>query len=107
MEYQFTKENFNEEVLNSDIPVMVDFYADWCGPCRMMMPVVKKMAEKYDKRVKVGKVNTELQPDLTARFGIMSIPSFYFFKDGKVVASAVGGMSENDMDEKVGHLLNA
>ena len=54
MEYQFTNENFNEEVMNSDIPVMVDFYADWCGPCQMMMPIVEEMAEKYDGKVKVG-----------------------------------------------------
>ena len=79
MEYRFTRENFDKEVINSDIPVMIDFYADWCGPCRMMMPIVEEMAEKYEGRVKIGKVNTDEQPALAAKFGVMRIPSFFFF----------------------------
>ncbi len=62
MEYRFTKENFESEVLRSDVPVLVDFYADWCGPCRAMMPVVEQLAGEYDGRVKVGKVNSDEQP---------------------------------------------
>lgn len=62
MEYRFTKENFESEVLKSDVPVLVDFYADWCGPCRAMMPVVEQLAGEYDGRVKVGKVNSDEQP---------------------------------------------
>ena len=73
MEYRFTKDNFNDEVMNSNIPVMVDFYADWCAPCQMMMPIVEEMAEKYDGKVKVGKVNTDEQPELAGKFGVMSI----------------------------------
>ncbi|MBO4680144.1 MAG: thioredoxin [Lachnospiraceae bacterium] len=107
MEYQFTSDNFNDEVVKSDIPVMVDFYADWCGPCRMMMPVVEKMAEKYDGKVKVGKVNTELQPELSAMFNVRSIPSFFFIKDGKVVDSAVGGMSEGNLSARIDSLIEA
>ena len=107
MEYKFTSENFNEEVLKSDIPVMVDFYADWCGPCRMMMPIVEKMAEKYNGKVKVGKVNTEHQPELAAMFNVRSIPSFFFIKNGKVVESAVGGMSEGNLSAKIDNLINA
>ena len=107
MEYQFTKENFNEEVLNSDIPVMIDFYADWCGPCKMMMPVVEKMAEKYDGKVKVGKVNTDQQQELAAQFGVMSIPSFFFIKNGKVVGNAVGGMREADLAARIDNLISA
>ena len=107
MEYQFTAENFNKEVLNSDIPVLVDFYADWCGPCRMMMPIVEEMAEKYDGRVKVGKVNADTQPALAGKFGVMSIPSFFFIKNGKVVETSVGGMSKDSMAKKLDALIKA
>ncbi|MCR5156470.1 MAG: thioredoxin [Butyrivibrio sp.] len=105
MEYQFTKDNFNEEVMNSDIPVMVDFYADWCGPCQMMLPIVDEMASKYDGKVKIGKVNTDQQPALAGKFGVMSIPSFFFIKNGKVVDSAVGGMSKNALATKIDALI--
>ena len=105
MEYQFTKENFNEEVMNSDIPVMIDFYADWCGPCQMMMPIVEEMAEKYDGKVKVGKVNTDQQRELATQFGVMSIPCFFFIKNGKVLGSAVGGMNKNALAAKIDALM--
>ena len=107
MEYQFTKENFENEVMKSDIPVMIDFYADWCGPCRMMMPVVEEMAKKYDGRVKIGKVNTDAEADLAGQFGVMSIPSFFFIKNGKVVDSAIGGMPENALVSKIDRLIEA
>ena len=84
MEYRFTKENFSDEVINSNVPVMIDFYADWCGPCKMMMPIVEKMADKYDGKVKIGKVNVDNESDLAEQFGVMSIPSFFFFKNGTV-----------------------
>lgn len=106
MEYQFTNENFNEEVMNSDIPVMVDFYADWCGPCQMMMPIVEDMAKKYDGKIKIGKVNTDQQRDLAAKFGVMSIPSFFFIKDGKVVNSSVGGMTKSRIEAMLDSLLS-
>ena len=93
MEYRFTTENFDAEVINSNIPVLVDFYADWCGPCKMMMPVVEKMAEAYDGKVKVGKVNSDDEGQLAERYGIMTIPSFLVFKNGEVINSASGVMS--------------
>lgn len=105
MEKQFTAENFSKEILNSETPVLVDFYADWCGPCRMMAPLVQEMAEKYDGRIKVGKVNTDQQPDLAALFGVMSIPSFFFIKNGKVAGSSVGMMSKSEMTAKLDSLL--
>ena len=92
MEYKFTAENFEAEVINSEIPVLVDFYADWCGPCKMMMPVVEKMAETYDGKVKVGKVNSDDENALAAKYNIMSIPSFLVFKNGEVINSATGAM---------------
>ncbi|WP_026652119.1 thioredoxin [Butyrivibrio proteoclasticus] len=92
MEYKFTEANFENEVLNSDIPVLVDFYADWCGPCKMMMPVVEKLAETYDGKIKVGKINSDENSALAAKYNIMSIPSFLVIKNGEVVNSATGAM---------------
>ena len=93
MEYRFTEDNFEAEVLKSDVPVLVDFYADWCGPCKMMMPVVEKLAETYEGKAKVGKVNSDDESALAAKYNIMSIPSFLVFKNGEVVNSGMGAMS--------------
>lgn len=94
MEYKFTEENFENEVLKSDIPVLVDFYADWCGPCKMMFPVVEKLAEEYDGKIKIGKVNSDENSELAIKYAIMSIPSFLVFKNGEVVNSATGALPE-------------
>ncbi len=105
MEYIFTEENFENEVLKSDIPVLVDFYADWCGPCKMMMPVIEKLAEKYDGKVKVGKVNSDDNGDLAGRYNIMSIPSFLIIKNGEVVDSAMGAMPIDALAAKLDAVL--
>jgi thioredoxin 1 len=94
MEYRFTEENFDTEVLGSDTPVLVDFYADWCGPCKMMMPVVEKMAETYDGKIKIGKLNVDENNAIAGKYGVMSIPSFMVFKNGEVVNSSTGAMSQ-------------
>ena len=96
MEYRFTEENFDAEVLGSDTPVLVDFYADWCGPCKMMMPVVEKMAETYEGKVKVGKLNVDENNAIAAKYGVMSIPSFIVFKNGEVLNST-GAMSQANL----------
>ena len=83
-----TKENFESEVLNSDKPVLVDFWAVWCGPCQMLSPVVDQIAEENDA-VKVGKVNVDEQPELAMKFGVMSIPTLISFRDGKVTNKSV------------------
>ena len=86
MEYKFTTAYFEEEVLNSDLPVLVDFYADWCGPCKMMAPIVEKLAEEYDGKIKVGKCNTDDNMPLTQKYRVASIPTFIIFKGGEAVA---------------------
>ncbi|WP_029233297.1 thioredoxin [Butyrivibrio sp. VCB2006] len=105
MEYKFTEENFEKEVINSEVPVLVDFYADWCGPCKMMMPVVEKLAETYDGKVKVGKVNSDENSALAAKYNIMSIPSFLIIKNGEVVDSAMGAMPMDTLAKKLDAVL--
>ncbi|MBO7450313.1 MAG: thioredoxin [Clostridiales bacterium] len=105
MEYRFTKENFVQEVMNSDKPVLVDFYAEWCGPCMMMSPIVEEMAQAFDGKIKVGKVNTDQEPELARQFGVMSIPSFFFIKNGKVVSAYTGGMSKSALNAKLEELI--
>ena len=105
MEYKFTKDNFESEVMNSDIPVLVDFYADWCGPCKMMGPVVENIAEKYAGKAKVGKVNIDEQEEIAGQFGIMSIPSFVFIKEGKKVDQAMGAMPASALEAKLEQIL--
>ena len=90
MAIHFTDENFNEEVLSSDIPVLVDFYADWCGPCKMLAPVIETLATEYEGKVKVGKLNVDDAPDTAEKYGVMSIPTLVLFKDGAEVTRSVG-----------------
>ena len=89
-----TKDNFTTEVLQSDQAVLLDFWAPWCGPCRMVSPIVDQVAEEVDGRAKVGKVNVDEQPELAAQFGVMSIPTLVVMKQGKVVATRVGVQSK-------------
>ena len=97
---KFDGNNFEAEVLKSDIPVFVDFYADWCGPCKMMSPVIDKMSEEYAGRIKVGKVNVDENSDLAVKYGIMSIPNMVFFKNGEVVDRVVGAIPKPQMQAK-------
>ncbi len=101
MEYRFTKDNFEAEVLNSEVPVLVDFYADWCGPCRMMGPVVDDLAKEYDGRIKVGKVNVDSQPELARKYGVMSIPYFAFIKKGALVGDERGAVPKERLARKI------
>ena len=100
MVYKFDESNFEAEVLKSDLPVFVDFYADWCGPCKMMSPVIDKLAEEYEGKIKVGKVNVDENGDLAVKYGIMSIPNMVFFKSGEVADRVVGAIPKPAMKEK-------
>lgn len=90
MEMKFTSENFDAEVLNSDKPVLVDFFATWCGPCKMMAPVVGALAGEYDGKVKVGKLDVDEAGDIAARYGVMTIPTIILFKNGEIAYKTVG-----------------
>ena len=106
MAQKFQEDNFNVEVLNATEPVMVDFYADWCGPCKMMAPLVSEMAQKYEGRCKVGKCNVDENPKTAEKFRIMSIPTFLLFKEGAAVQTAVGGMSKAELEAKIDQVLS-
>ena len=86
----FTDENFEKEVLKSDLPVMVDFWAPWCGPCQMAGPVIEELAEEYEGKVKVGKLNVDDNQQVAMRYGIMSIPTVMLFKNGEEVGRKIG-----------------
>lgn len=105
MEYKFTTDNFKEEVLQADAPVLVDFYADWCNPCKMMAPVVAKLAEEYEGKLKVGKCNVDENMQTAQQYHVSSIPAFVIFKDGKPESTFVGAMSAADLRAKVDAVL--
>ena len=88
--FTVTQDNFEREVLTAEKPVLVDFWAPWCGPCRMLSPVVDELAEEHSGEVYVGKVNIDEEPELATRFGVMSIPTLLVFEQGKLVRQAVG-----------------
>lgn len=89
-EFKFTNENFKDEVLNSQIPVVVDFWATWCGPCKMMAPEIASLANEYEGKIKVGKVNVDEEAQIAADYNIQAIPTVILFKNGKVEKTSVG-----------------
>lgn len=99
IELTITIDNFEQEVLKSDKPVIVDFWAPWCGPCQMMGPVIKELSEEADGKYIVGKINIDEEAALAERFNIMSIPTIKIFKDGKEVASSLGVVSKGKIKE--------
>ncbi|MFY8137270.1 MAG: thioredoxin [Flavobacteriales bacterium] len=105
MAVEITDSNFAELAMNSDKPVMIDFWAEWCGPCRMVSPIVEEMANDYNGKAVIGKVNVDENPDISAKFGIRNIPTIIFLKGGQVVDKSVGAVPKNVLTEKIEALL--
>ena len=97
MDYSLNSQNFEEEVLKSKVPVLVDFSADWCGPCKMMAPVIDELAGEYEGEMKIGKINVDQSPDIAQKYNVMSIPMFAFFKNGEVIETAVGALNYKEL----------
>jgi len=97
----YTDSNFKKEVLESSVPVMVDFWADWCGPCKMIAPIVEELAHEYDGKMKIGKLNVDSNPKCASDYGIMSIPSLIFIKGGKVMCQVTGALGKAELKRKI------
>lgn len=100
-----TKSNFEKEVVASEIPVVLDFWATWCGPCKMLSPVLDELAAEYSDRVRFCKVNVDDEPELSARFGIASIPTLIFFENGEILKKTVGYREKDKLEEMLKELL--
>lgn len=101
MAIEITDSNFDEVVLKSDKPVLVDFWAEWCGPCRMVGPVVEELATEYEGRAVIGKVNVDENPNISIKFGIRNIPALLYFKNGEVVDKQIGAVPKSVLAEKL------
>ena len=98
---EITDANFDQEVMNSDKPVLIDFWAVWCGPCKMVAPVVEEIAKEYNGKLKVGKLDVDNNPEVSMKFGIRSIPTLMVFKGGKVVEQIIGAVPKRNLVDKV------
>jgi thioredoxin 1 len=104
-EIQLTDETFNKEVLKSAVPVLVDFWAPWCGPCRMMSPVIEELAKEYEGRALIGKLNMDDYPEVASRYNVQAIPTLLIFKGGKVEESMVGVRAKADIKKVLDQLV--
>lgn len=100
-----TDQNFESEVLKSDIPVLVDFYADWCGPCQIYGPIIEEIAKSLDGKIKVGKLNVDQNPTITEKYGIMSIPTTIIFKAGEVLKQFLGAQPKEILEQEISKLV--
>lgn len=105
MALAFTDVNFENEVLNSEVPVLVDFYADWCGPCKMMSPVIEELSTQYEGKAKIGKLNVDQNGATAQKYKVMSIPTILLIKDGQVVETLVGAVPKQQLEAKIKSVL--
>ncbi|MBN2743398.1 thioredoxin [Breznakibacter xylanolyticus] len=105
MALEFTDSNFDEVVLKSDKPVLVDFWAEWCGPCRMVAPIVADLANEYEGRAVIGKMDVDNNPQTAAKFGIRNIPTILFFKNGEIVDKQVGAVPKTILASKLDAII--
>ena len=105
MAKEFTTQNFKKEVLESKNPVLVDFWAEWCGPCRMITPIIEELYEDFKDKAVIGKVNVDSESDISSEYGITSIPTLLFFKDGEIVDKHIGSASKSQLEEKLNSLI--
>ncbi len=105
MALEFTDSNFDELVVKADKPVLVDFWAEWCGPCRMVGPIVAEIADEYADKVVVGKLDVDSNPEVSMKYGIRNIPTILFFKNGEIVDKQVGAVPKSVLTEKLEALL--
>ena len=103
--HNLDSKNFDDQVLSSNLPVLVDFYADWCGPCQMATPIIEKLAEEYDGQLIIAKINVDNQADLAKRFEVMSIPTMIFFKDGDEVKRKTGFGGKDALKQTIDSIL--
>jgi thioredoxin 1 len=103
--HEFTDDNFEKEVLQSETPVVVDFWAEWCGPCKMLTPIIEDLARGYDGKVKMGKLNVDSSTKYASRYGVTSIPTLLFVKNGSVVDQHVGLLAKGPLENKIKGLL--
>lgn len=97
----FTDSNFKADVLDSKLPVLVDFWAHWCGPCKAISPFLEELAKEYHGKMKIGKIDVDANPRITTQYGIMSIPTLIFFKHGKVVNQVSGGLNKHELRRRI------
>lgn len=102
---EVSDETFDAEIINSELPVMVDFWAEWCGPCRMVSPVVEELAKEYEGKIKVAKMDVDQNRQTPARFGIRNIPTLIFFKGGDVAQTIIGAQPKSSIEEQLKKLL--
>ena len=105
MALEITDANFEELVLKSDKPVVVDFWAEWCGPCRMLTPIIEEMAGEYEGKAVIGKVNVDLNPNVASQFGIRNIPTVLFVKGGEIADKSVGAVPKGQLTSKLDALI--